>query len=315
MLIVNPVSGRGFALSVLPFIEKRLHELNLSYDLLYTERPWHAAELAEQAARKGYDVVVSVAGDGTANEILNGLMKARRAGFDRTAMSILPVGTGNDLAYAMNIHASLEDALETLAANKRRLVDVGVVHGGESTEGRYFGNGVGIGFDAVVGFEANKIRWTRGTLAYLLAALRTIFIYYSAPKVAIRYDEKSIELNSLMVSIMNGQRMGGGFFIAPKGNPDDGWFDLCVASSSNKMRILRLLIYFLKGTQASQPEIFSTRARKIIVSALEGTLPAHCDGETLCHAGLELQIEIIPLALEFITKEEGRVCGKRRDFR
>lgn len=301
LIIVNPISGRGFAGSAIPTIESRLRELGLDFDLVRTERPWHAAELAEQAARQGYDVVVSASGDGTANEALNGLMRARAAGFYKTAMSILPVGTGNDLAYGMFIRGSLEDSLRMLAADERRRVDVALVRGGDYPEGRYFANGVGVGFDAAVGFEAVKIRWTRGLLAYLIAALRTVFIYYTAPRVRIEYDDQSMELNSLMVSIMNGQRMGGGFFMAPNGDPSDGWFDLCIAANPGKLRIFQLITYFMKGTQATQPEIRTGRARKVKVTALEGSLPAHCDGETLCYAGQQLEMEIIPSALDFVT--------------
>ena len=306
LIIVNPTSGRGYAETVIPTIETRMRELGLQFDLVRTERPLHAIELAEKGARDGYDVVVAASGDGTANEVLNGLMRAREAGFYKTAMSILPVGTGNDLGYGVHIRGTLQDALLMLAADERFRVDVAIVKGGDFPEGRYFGNGVGIGFDAAVGFEAVKIRRLRGLPAYLIAALRTIFIYYTAPKVKIVYDGQSVELNSLMVSIMNGQRMGGGFYMAPEGDPSDGWFDLCIASTAGKLRIFQLITYFMAGTQASQPEITTARARKVTVTALEGTLPAHCDGETLCYAGQELSMEILPAALDFISVRRGK---------
>lgn len=301
LIIVNPTSGRGFAGKSIPKIEALLKSHNLEFDLVQTERPWHAAELTEKAAREKVDVVVVASGDGTANEAINGLMKARAAGFNHTAIGLLPVGTGNDFAYGMGVRGTLEENIALVARDTRKWMDIGRVSGGDYPQGRYFGNGVGIGFDAYVGFVAANIRWTRGLLAYLIAALETIFVYFQAPTVRIEYEDQAIEQAALMVSIMNGQRMGGGFFMAPNGLPYDNTFDLCIAGAPGKFRILQLLPTFMNGTQATQPEIKTGRARKVTVTALKGSLPAHCDGETLCKEGQLLSIELVPHALEFIT--------------
>ena len=302
-IIVNPTSGRGLAGKSIPLIENHLHGCGLDFDLVLTERPWHAADLAEQAAMDGYEVVVAASGDGTANEILNGLMRARVKGARKTAMGILAVGTGNDFAYGMGVPMDLETGCRSLAEDYRRTVDVGLVKGGDYPDGRYFGNGVGIGFDAATGFVAARIRWMRGLLLYLIAALETVFIYYKAPAVNIEYDGQTIEQSSLMISVMNGQRMGGGFYMAPQGDPGDSWFDLCIAAEASKGRILQLIPFFLKGTQAGQPEIKTGRARAVTVTALKGTLPAHCDGETLCYEGKKLTIELLPQAIEFVSQK------------
>ena len=301
LLIVNPVAGRGHAGRVVSKIESCLETLGLDHRLVLTERPWHAAELAEEAARAGMDLVGTASGDGTATETLIGRMRARRDGVDRTAMSILPVGTGNDFAYGMGIRGDLDETCRSLAEGRRFRMDVGLVRGGDFPEGRYFGNGVGVGFDAAVGFEAVKIRWLSGLPAYLLAVLKTTFIYYQAPTVNVSNGDWSFTQPSLMVSIMNGQRMGGGFFMAPQGLPGDGQLDLCIVSNPTKPRIFGLIPHFLKGTQAGQPEVRIEHAEKVVVRAVSGTLPAHCDGETLCHAGDELTIEILPQAIEFVT--------------
>ena len=301
LVIVNPTSGRGYAEKAIPSIEDALKANNLNYDLVRTERPWHAAKIAEQAAQEGYDVVVTASGDGTANEALNGLMRAKSGGFDRTALGIIPVGTGNDLAYGMGIPDDLNEACLALAKNKRLAADIGLVKGGDYPEGRYFGNGVGIGFDAAVGFQAEKITWARGLLAYLIAAMQTVFLYYSAPIVDITYSGETLTKPSLMISIMNGQRMGGGFYMAPESSPSDGELDLCIVNEAPKLRIFQLIGLFLKGTQASEPEVTTGRTKIISAKATKGTLPAHCDGETLCYEGHQLDIETIPKALEIVT--------------
>ena len=300
-IIVNPISGRGFAEKMIPTMEDKFREMSLEYELECTEVPWHAADIAEKAALDGFDVIVSASGDGTANEVLNGLIRAQKKGVKKIAMGILAVGTGNDFAYGMNIPGNLDECLEVLKKDHRKKMDVGLVKGGDYPDGRYFGNGVGIGFDAAVGFEAVKIQWARGLLAYLIAALRTIFLYYTAPLVEITYDDKNLEQHSLMTSIMNGKRMGGGFYMAPDGDPSDGWLNLCIAASASKMRIFSLITYFMKGTQATQPEVKTGKSKKAKIKALQGTMPAHCDGETLCFEGKELEIEILPEQLEFVV--------------
>ena len=303
LLIVNPTSGRGFAGRSISLIEQGLKNHGIDYKLVLTERPWHAAELAEKGAREGYDTIIVASGDGTANETLNGIMRAKLAGFDKTAMGQIAVGTGNDFAFGMGIPAGVEEGCKILAENYRRRMDVGVVKGGDYPDGRYFGNGVGIGFDAATGFVAAKIRWIRGLLLYLIAAIETIFIYYKAPAVRMVYDGKEMDLSPLMLSIMNGRRMGGGFFFAPNGNPGDGIFDLCIARSASQLRIFGLIPYFMKGTQATQKEVTMAQARNVKVTAISGTLPVHCDGETVCFEGKEITVQLLPSQLEFITQK------------
>jgi diacylglycerol kinase (ATP) len=303
-IIVNPISGRGNAGESIPHIEELLRSYKLDYELVRTERPWHAADLAEAAARAGYDVVATASGDGTANEAVNGLMRARAAGFNKTAFTILPVGTGNDMNFGLGHHTELDESLRALAEGYRRRIDVGFVRGGDYPEGRYFANGIGIGFDAVVGFEAVKIRWAVGLIPYLIAVVRTIFLYFNAPKVEITLDNETFVQPSLMTSIMNGRRMGGGFMMAPESAPDDGWLDLCIVSQASRIRLFQIIPHFLKGTQATQPEVKMKRTKTVKVRALEGSLPAHADGETLCYKGQSLEVELIPSALDFVTFEK-----------
>ncbi len=299
-IIVNPTAGRGTGGRAIPQIEQALDDLGLAFDLVRTERPWHAADLAQEAAESGYDVVVAVGGDGTANEVLNGLMRAKQSGAGESAMGILCVGRGNDFAYSMGIPTDLETGCRALAQGDRRTIDVGRVVGGLYPDGRYFGNGVGIGFDAVVGFEAVKLTWLSGFPSYIVAVLKTVFLYYKAPLASVAYDEQTITLRALMVSIMNGQRLGGGFYMAPEGRPDDGVLDLCIAQEVSRARIFGLIPHFLKGTQASQEPIRMVQASRVVVTAVEGVLPAHADGETLCIEGQHLEIELLPSQIDMV---------------
>ena len=299
-VIVNPASGRGRARKQIPTIERILRASNLDFDLLQSERPWHTAEIAEAAARQGVDAVIAAGGDGTVNEAINGLMHARLDGFTKSAMGVLCLGSGNDFAASLNISVKQEEAVQAIARNIRRPVDVGLLRGCSIVDKRYFGNCVGIGFDAAGGILAEKITWAKGRFAYLLAALQNIFLYYKAPTLEIQLDTETIHMPSLLVSIMNGKRIGGGFWTAPDARPDDGLFDLCIAKEVSRSRMLSLLPHFLKGTQASQPEIQMKQARMVKIVATKGVMPIQADGEILDETCREVTIEILPGQLEVI---------------
>lgn len=303
-LIVNPIAGRGVAESSIPRIDQLLRDHGLAFDIVRTQGPWHASDLAQEAVNDGYHVVVAVGGDGTANEVLNGLMRAKQTSDSESTLGVLSVGRGNDFAYGAGVPSDLTQACKVLAQSQPTRMDVGFVQGGLYPEGRYFGNGVGIGFDAVVGFEALKMKRLSGFISYLVAALKTIFLYYKAPKVLIECDDQTMEMYTLMVSTMNGRRMGGGFMMAPQALNDDGLFDYCIASQVSRARIFALIPLFMNGTQANNPAITTGQTRKISVTALEGVLPAHSDGETLCTDGKSLSIQILPGQLQILCLPE-----------
>jgi YegS/Rv2252/BmrU family lipid kinase len=299
-IIVNPVSGRGAGELDIPQAEEILHSLGMEYDLVRTQRPLHAIELARDSAREGYDIVVAMGGDGTANEVINGLMQAKAAGEGEAVLGLITVGRGNDFGFGIGVPHGLEASCRCLAAGKRCRIDIGKASGGLYSQGRFFGNGVGIGFDAVVGFEAAKLTFLTGFLCYLVAALRTIFLYFHAPLLRIEYDGGAIDQPALMVSVMNGRRMGGTFQMAPKSHNDDGRFTVCLAGQLSRFGILKLIPRFMAGTQAGHPQIRYLETARLSVRALQGSLAAHADGETLCTDGENLSMEILPKALEII---------------
>jgi YegS/Rv2252/BmrU family lipid kinase len=307
-IILNPAAGHGASLKAFPQIESELIKLDMEYDVSQTEHPWHAAMLAHQAAIDGYDVVIAVGGDGTANEVINGLMKAKLSGVDPLpALGVLCAGRGNDFAFGAGIPIDIETGCQTLKDGYRSSIDVGYVEGGLFPEGRYFGNGVGIGFDAVVGFEALKFKPLSGFAAYIIAALKTVFLYDKAPQVEIILDDRTYLQPALMVSIMNGRRMGGGFMMAPNSEISDGLFDLCIAGDVSKMKIFPLIMQFIKGDQETHDAVVFDRGQKVTVTAQHNaTLPAHGDGETLCKEGNQLKLELLHKQLEVVTLAPGR---------
>jgi diacylglycerol kinase (ATP) len=304
-IIVNPTSGRGTGARSIPAIRQALQEYGFDFDIEQTERPGHAIELTQRAVREGYDYVVAAGGDGTCNEVINGLVLAQKAGLGVACMGVLCVGRGNDFAYGAGVPAGLTAGLKALGEGKRHRIDVGLVIGGLYPEGRYFGNGIGVGFDAVVGFVAAKMTLLRGFISYLVAALETIFIYFHAPTVEITYDGTVLTQPSLMVSVMNGRRMGGGFIMTPDSTVDDGLFDLCIVRQVSKLHALALIPRFFSGSQAKDKATTMARARTVTLKAIQGALPAHLDGETLCVEGQELKLHILPKQIEIIYQPQG----------
>ena len=304
LIIYNPVAGKGSAYQHLPKVQELLHQKGFDHDLILTQGPGHALTLSRQAAEEGRDRVVAAGGDGTVNETINGLMQAHlKNGSGRPALGVVPVGRGNDFAFGAGVPTDVAQACETLAQGRRRKVDIGLISGGDYPQGRYFGNGVGLGFDAVVGFEADKIKWLHGAASYLVAVVKTIFLYARAPIYEVTYDDTTVTQPFLMVSVMNGRRMGGTFMMAPQSQPGDGVFDLCLAGQVSQIRILPLAVTFMQGKQAGHPAVKMARARRIRIRAVQGTIPAHADGETICKAGQALTIELIPTALDVIVQD------------
>lgn len=298
LLIVNPISGRGSGLKHKDLLNEFFNKNHLDFDLVVTERPGHAIEIAKKAVLDRYDIVVAVGGDGTCNEVLNGLMSEMKDGGHKPKMGVIPVGRGNDFAYSMGIPVDFDLACKQYVEPKFRSIDIGQVVGGFFPEGRYFGNGVGIGFDAVVGFEALKLKFLTGFPSYIVAALKTIFLYFKAPKLRVELDGETIIDKFLMVSIMNGIRMGGGFYMAPNGDPTDKKFTLCIVNELGKFATFPLIMKFMKGTQEGDPKVRMVNSSSVKVTAVEGKIPAHADGETVCYDGSSIDIHLIPGAIE-----------------
>lgn len=300
-IIVNPTAGKGAAKKALPKIEDLLKRLEIDYDLKVTEYPGHAIEIAQAAGTNGYNTVVAVGGDGTANEVINGLMAAVNGSQKMANFAVLPVGRGNDFSYGMGIPQDLESACQLLVDGKTRKIDIGFLRGGDYPEGRYFGNGIGIGFDTVVGFEAAKLpSFIGGIPGYIIAALKTIFLFFDEPLIRIEIDDEVVEQPCLLVSVMNGRRMGGSFMFAPDSASDDGVLNLCIAGKLTRLQVLGLFPKVMAGTQSDHPAITMPTGQKISIEAVTGSLPVHADGETICVTGHNLEIQVLHKQLNLV---------------
>jgi YegS/Rv2252/BmrU family lipid kinase len=299
-VILNPAAGHGNGARLLPSIEAALTRHALDYDLVCTGYPGHAIELTGQAVQEGVELIVAAGGDGTLNEVVNGLMRSKLTGGHLPTLGVLCAGRGNDFSGSIGIPEDIDLACKLLKLGQSRLLDIGRVTGGIHPEGRYFINCVGVGFDAVATIEAAKLPRWGGFLSFLVAIFKTIFLYNHAPLATIEYGGQVIEQRSLMISIMNGRRLGGGFIMAPDSRPDDGLLDLCIAEQMSSFQMIRLVPLFMKGTQASKKTIKTGKAALIKIAAIDGPLPAQTDGEIISTEGRSLTVELLTRQIKVI---------------
>lgn len=300
-VIVNPQAGRGYAGRVSAHIAEAFRKLGADFELVHTRYAGQAIELAKQAIDQGYDTLVAVGGDGTAHEVINGMM-ARGNGQAAGTLGCVPAGSGNDFSMMNAAPRDIEAACSLIAQGATRQIDVGRVTIDGEME-RYFDNAVGIGFDGLVVHETNKLKNLRGLALYIPAVLRTIFGSLTSPAVKIALDGKTLEGETMMLVTCNGPREGGTFYLAPEARYDDGLFDIVFTERMSRLQMLALVPSFIKGTHLKHPKISLHHARKIEITS-EEPLYFHVDGEILCDHAHEIKIEIVPHSLRMIAPHE-----------
>jgi len=299
-VVLNPVAGKGKAIKQYPKIEQFLRGQGQNFEILLTKGPGDALEMTKKLPLGADDAVVAAGGDGTCNEVVNGLLTRDTPLAGPPILGILPIGRGNDFAATPKIPTDVEQALNILIARKLRPLDAGIVKGGFFPDGRYFVNGVGIGFDTKVGFDAAKMKIKSG-IAYAFGAIINIVRYDPSPVVRMRFNDSEVTLTAAIISIVNGRRMGGSFIMGPNAILDDGLLDICtVRRPPTRRRLIQLVLRYPKGTQGECEEVDMYRTSHIQLTALEGGMAVHCDGETVCYEGTELDITCIPGALRLI---------------
>jgi diacylglycerol kinase (ATP) len=292
VIIVNPTAGSGRAAKLLPWIRERL-ALRPDADLHVTSRPGDAQELAARAAATGSDRLVAVGGDGTIQEVLNGVLEAGA----RPSLGIVPVGSGNDLARSLGLPTDAAEAWTVAIGRITRGIDVAIATDGDGRR-RWFASAGGIGFDAqVAAAMATRRGWQAGRAGYLLTTLAELRRFDNC-QLRIVIDGEPLERRVLFVAIANGAYCGGGMRIAPDAALDDGWLDLCVVGDISRLTALRELPNLYRGTHVRNPAVSVHRARQVEISG-DGVTRVHLDGEPF--GTLPLKVEVRQGSLEVAT--------------
>lgn len=299
LLIVNPNANLGRAWRAAADLRPVVEEFG-GADWTGTVYPTHAVEIARQAALDGYELVIAAGGDGTSHEVINGLMQVPVK--QRPKLGIVPLGSGNDFSFAVGIDKNPAQALRQAFTGTPKRVDVGRMQDGHGRV-EYFGNALGIGFDATVTIHSRKFTYVRGFLIYLIAVLQTVILNHDAPRMRISTDQENWEEETLMVVVCNGPREGGGFLVAPEANPADGVFHYAVIKRVSRPMMLRLIPEVMKGTHGRFRQV---RLGKLHTMELESDQPLtmHADGEILAGFGVDIRkvsVEILPGAVEVVS--------------
>lgn len=302
LCIVNPAADRGRARVRWQAVERVLRQKRVSFDVVFTQGISHALETARAAARSGkYAALVAAGGDGTVNEVVNGLCLASGDG-GNCALGIFPIGSANDLATIVGIPRAPEAMVELLVTHRTRLVDVGLVESpdiqGPTSPLRYFINNCGLGFEAQVSLESRRIRRLRGFFIYLVAVFRTL-IHYRQPFVQVHWDGNERAERMLLITVGNGRRAGGGFWLTPFAEIDDGWLDVGFARALNRLEILRLLPKAMHGRHVEDPAFTLARCRTMEVHT-DIPIPIHTDGETVVVGTRHVQVRVLPKRVRVI---------------
>ena len=299
LVILNPSSGNGAGAKLEPAITAALREGGLDFDLTRTTAPRQAIQIAEQALRNGYERLIAVGGDGTLNETANGLMRSDHRGASGT-LGIIPVGSGNDFGKVIGLAPNWKAGVERILAGRTRQVDIGRVAGDQPAPGydngpHYFVNGLDTGFGAQVAVHAHEWPFLTGTAMYLAAVFKTL-VHYSVPHVRIELGDDLIEQESAMVAVSNGRCYGGGFWVAPTAEADDGLFDVMIAQGLGRVGILTLIPKVMKGTHIGDPRVRFEQATRVVIESPD-PLIVEADGELPFLEAHRLEIDILPKRL------------------
>lgn len=299
LFIVNPIAGSGRAHRIVPRIEAWLAERGIEARLLETREAGHAERLAAAATDLGHDRVIAVGGDGTIQEVINGLL-ASGVGADGgpPALGLIPSGRGNDLARSVHLPIDPMACLPIAVGESMHPFDVGSARGEDGSQ-RYFGAAGGAGFDAAVAYTmAVKRRfWMRGEAGYFVGTLNELRRYRNSElRVTLTGDglDRVVSQRFLFIAFANGPYYGGGMQICPDARTDDGWLDVCLVGDLSRLAALRELPGIYHAKHLKNPRVEIVRARSVRIEGGGGTR-VHLDGEPF--GSVPVEITLLPRAV------------------
>jgi diacylglycerol kinase (ATP) len=290
-LIANPAAGRGRSRELVARIVEIFTSRRAAFDLDYTRGPGDAARIARESAGE-FDVIVVIGGDGSINDIIPGML------FSPWPLGIIPAGSGNDFIKSLNISSRLENAVDTVLRGEAKVIDVGRING------RFFANGVGMGFDAAVNRESYAVNNSkRGLLLYVWALARTLG-KYDPVALKITMNGETFARDTFMLTVGNGTTVGGGFKLTPHAMIDDALLDVTIVRPLTLPVLLWHLPKVFLGAIDGVKYATLHRTDRLVVET-NGPVPVHLDGEIYPGDENRFEIEIIPRALRVIGNFPG----------
>jgi len=305
-VILNPYSNRGGAARDIDTLRATLSSADLAVDFALTDKTGHGIELARQARLDGYDVIAAAGGDGTVNEVVNGIAQATPPGETVGPLAIFPMGSGNDFSDMVGAPRDLASTIRNIQAGRSRQIDLcqATVREEGREISRYFDNNMGAGFEAQVTVESRKITRLRGVVIYLWAVIRALR-HYDQPQFDVTWIDETgadhqVVQRSLLVTLGNSRRTGGVFYMTPDAVMDDGLLDMGIAQALTTPKILALLPRVMTGSHRNHPAMRFVRCTSVNI-ATQMPVPVHTDGEVISVAARSLTARIEPGRLTVIS--------------
>ena len=300
-LIFNPTAGQARAGTFLEEI-KSFTAAHPTIDLKQTQGPGDAEKWAREAMMDHYDVVAAAGGDGTVNEVINGLMVGTLNKTDRPCLAIIPIGSANDLARGLGLASDLKESLGRIRNGRAKAIDVGHIYDCTGRS-RYFGFSVGFGYVGAVASERFLIHHVHGPWLYLWASIRALRYYEPNAPLHIWLGNDQIHSQNLMSLSINNVGTVGGFPLTPGAELDDGLFDVLSVRYAGRARRIWLLLLAWTGRHLRASEFELVRSNRLEIVSKK-PVPIHVDGEIYngCQNGQShLKIEMMPKALRVLT--------------
>ncbi len=306
ILIVNPAAKRGETGKWFQKEEKNLRKKLGDITVAITERPRHAVEISEKSCSDGFEQIVAVGGDGLLNEVVNGMMMAKRKSGTCSKLGCIIHGSGGDFRKSVGFSGELEDYLNALIVGKTKKIDLGTFSYFEGTtlQEKYFINILSLGMEYYVDtYVARSSRLLGSTMDYFNASLNAL-IRCTPSKLQCILDDGSktreMEFVTRSFVIANGQYFGSGLHIAPHAQVDDGFFDIVDLGDSTIMKFLWVSSKVYSGKHVLHPSVKSFRCRKMtFLQTNEKLFPFGVDGEPFSNR--LVSVEILPKSIDLIV--------------
>ncbi len=300
-IILNPHAGGGRGKKDIAKIINFLSQKRFDFDLAVSDYPKHAITLAATAIENGSRNLIVVGGDGTLNEVANGVFLQKECSPEEVTIGMIPVGTGNDWVKTFGIPTDYEEAIQKISEGETLLQDIGKISYYENKLeiNRYFSNMAGFGFDALAADKANQMKEKdRSGLWVYLYSFVMAYMQYQTRRVTVSVDGKELEELIFSVSVGIGKYNGGGMMQAPDAVPNDGTFEITIIKKIGVWGILKNLIGLYNGSFVKDNHVDCYQAKEVAISC-SNPLAGEVDGESLGKS--QFKIEILPKKLKVIV--------------
>ena len=301
LVVVNPNAGVGKGERDWQKISALLKKYEIEHEAVLTKRRLHAMALTVEKIEKGFRKIIVVGGDGTMNEVVNGIFRQKSVFTTDITLGMISVGTGNDWVRTFNIPTEYEEAIKILKAEKTMLQDAGTVKyvNTDCEKVRYFINMAGLGFDGLVAQKTNadKDLGRTNPFVYLKNLIASLFAYNSC-QTTVEVDGYRVQDKIFSIGIGIGQFNGGGMRQTPDALPDDGLFDVVLIKNMSKWSVVANVRRLYNGTIKKHRQVETLVGKHI---RIESEIPVllETDGESLGHSPFEFQI--VPTSVKVIV--------------